>query len=50
MIVLKMVRVKPNSDRDAEAVDDARHHVARLVVGAEPVLRVGGEGAGTGRS
>ena len=23
--------------RDAEAVDDAREHVARLVVGAEPV-------------
>ena len=33
-------------DRDAEAVDDAGHHVAGLVVGAEPVGAVGRRGRG----
>ena len=32
--------------RDAEAVDDARDHVAGLVVGAEPVVAVGRRGGG----
>jgi hypothetical protein len=30
--------VRPNSTEMREAVDQARHHVAALIVGAEPVV------------
>ena len=33
-----MVSDQPEQHRDAEAVDQPRHHVAALIVGAEPVV------------
>ena len=37
-------------NRDAKAVNQPRQHIAALIVGAEPIDRAGGEGAGEGRS
>jgi len=38
MIEETMVRVRPNSTENAKAVNQARDHVAALVVGTEPVV------------